>query len=229
MRLDKYLRDCGYGTRSEIRLMVRNGRVSVNASIVNDPAAIIDEAADSVLVDGQELVYTQYVWFMLNKPAGYITANKGKVPTVMDLVPEPYLNLYPVGRLDKDTEGLLLITNDGMLGHSLLSPRKHVEKEYYVELKHEVSEADAARIAEGLTGENGIVYAPAECRDIAGNTCRIILHEGKYHEIKRIFMILDNTVTYLRRIRMKNLVLDEALKPGEYRRLTQEEIKGLYE
>ena len=229
MRLDKYLRDCGCGTRSEIRRMVKSGRIAVNGTEIYDPAAIIDQEADNVLVDGKELSYTRFVWFMLNKPAGYITANKGKVPTVMELVPEPYLGLYPVGRLDKDTEGLLLITNDGMLGHRLLSPKKHVEKEYYVELAHDVSEDDAARIAEGLTGENGTVYAPAQCTGIHGNTCRIILHEGKYHEIKRIFMILGNTVTYLKRIRMKNLVLDEALKPGEYRTLTEEEINGLYE
>lgn len=228
MRLDKYLRDCGYGTRSEIRKAVRSGHITLNGSIVRNPAEILDPGTDTVEVDGQSLKYTEYVYFMLNKPAGYITANKGNVPTVMDLVPEPYLNLFPVGRLDKDTEGLLLITNDGPLGHRLLSPRYHAEKEYYVEVDRMPSAEQLEEIRKGGLRFAEETFAPAEVRDVQDCHCRIILTEGKYHEVKRIFLALGCKVTYLKRIRMKDLILDETLEPGTYRRLTEDEISGLY-
>jgi 16S rRNA pseudouridine516 synthase len=226
MRLDRVLANARVGTRSQVKKIVKEGRVKVNGETAPSSDIRIDENTAQIEVDGIPVVYEQYVYYMLNKPAGYITATEGNVPVVMDLIAEDYKGMFPCGRLDKDTTGLLLITNDGPLCHELLSPKKHVEKEYLVGLEFPVSDEDIAWIEAGVSYE-GEDYKPAVYKKISDTTGSIILKEGKYHEIKLIFKALSNQVISLKRIRMKNLVLDESLKEGEYRSLTAEELADL--
>lgn len=227
MRLDRMLSDAHAGTRSQVKKLVKDGRVTVNGVIAKHSSMQIDPYEDVIALDGNRLIYEEYVYLMLNKPAGYISATKGNVPTVMDLIPD-YKGMFPCGRLDKDTEGLLLMTNDGPLAHHLLSPHHHVEKEYYVEHKLPLTMDDICRIEEGITFQS-ISYRPAKYEKISDTSCHLIIQEGKYHEIKMIFESLGDKVVYLKRLRMKNLRLDDNLKPGEYRPLTAEEIADLKE
>lgn len=227
MRLDKILCDAGFGTRSEVKKLVKTKVVTVNDEIVSKADTKIDEENDVIKVNDEVVNYQKFVYYMLYKPAGYISATEGNVPLVVDLVPNYMKGLYPVGRLDKDTEGLLLITNDGMLGHNLLAPKKHVDKEYYVECRDKITEETVKMFESGMTLNDGTVFAKAECTNVTDYSCHLILHEGKYHEIKRMFEACGNLVTYLKRIRMKNLVLDETLDKGEYRELTVEELEDL--
>lgn len=226
MRLDRILANARVGTRSQVKKIVKEGRVTVNGETAPSSDIRVDEKTAQIEVDGTPVIYEQYVYYMLNKPAGYITATEGSVPIVMDLIAEDYKGMFPCGRLDKDTTGLLLIMNDGPLAHELLSPKKHVDKEYIVGLEHPVSDEDIQRISEGISYD-GEEYKPAVYKKIADTTGSIILKEGKYHEIKLIFKALDNKVVSLKRIRMKNLILDENLKEGEYRPLSEEELADL--
>lgn len=226
MRLDRMLSNAHVGTRSQVKKLVKDKRVKVNGMIAKTSSMQIDENNDEVTVDEQYVLYEEHMYLMLHKPAGYISATEGRVPTVMDLIYEDNNGLFPCGRLDKDTEGLLLITNDGPLAHVLLSPKHHVEKEYYVEHALEMSEDDIHRLETGIT-YNGETYKPAKVKLITTTSCNLTITEGKYHEIKFMFQALGDKVTYLKRLRMKNLVLDEKLKPGEYRYLTEEEIEDL--
>lgn len=226
MRLDRILANARVGSRSQVKQIVKAGRVTVNGETAPYSDIRIDENTARIEVDGVPVVYKQYVYYMLNKPAGYITATEGSVPIVMDLIAEDYKGMFPCGRLDKDTTGLLLITNDGPLCHELLSPKKHVDKEYLVGLEFPVSEEDIAHIEAGITYD-GEEYKPAIYKKISDTTGSIILKEGKYHEIKLIFKALANQVISLKRVRMKNLVLDPSLKEGEYRPLTREELADL--
>lgn len=227
-RLDKYLATAGIGTRSEVKKLIRDGRVKVNGVTAKHADMKVDEENDEVLFDDEPVSYSEFVYFMLNKPAGYISATSGFEPNVLDLIIEPFRNLFPVGRLDKDTEGLLLITNDGQLGHELLAPRKHVEKEYYVEVDLPLSDEEIARIESGITWKDE-TYKPAKYKKISDTSFTLVITEGRYHEIKRMMLAVGSKVTYLKRLRMKDLVLDEDLKPGEYRYLTDEEIASLKE
>lgn len=227
MRLDKFLSDMGFGTRSYLKQMIRQKHVCVNQKVVVDAGYQVDENHDVVTFQDEVITYQKYVYFMLNKPAGVISATQSNQMTVLDLIHEPYKDLFPCGRLDKDTQGLLLITNDGPLAHDLLSPKKHVEKEYYVETLKPIDENTIQKIAQGIVIDQGEQCLPAQLIHMQDNHCHIILHEGKYHQIKRMFLACDNEVTFLKRIRMKNLVLDENLKPGEYRYLTGQEIADL--
>ncbi len=229
MRLDKMLADMGYGTRSEIRKACREKRIAVNGIVTRDSSVHIDPETDVISVDGEPVIYTEYVYFMLNKPSGVISAVRDDRETVVDLIDCGVRGLFPVGRLDRDTEGLLLITNDGMLGHQLLSPKHHVEKEYAVTVKNPLKETDIQRIRRGITIDGGEVCRPAEMNILDAYHCTVILTEGKYHQVKRMFQALDNEVAALKRIRMKHLVLDPKLAPGEYRELTAEEVQGLKE
>lgn len=229
MRLDKVIADMGIGTRNEIRKACRALRITVNGETVKDPSVHVDPETDLISIDGEPIQYQKYVYFMLNKPKGVISSTSDREPTVIELIDCTVKGLYPVGRLDRDTEGLLLITNDGPLGHQLLSPRHHVEKEYLVTARDAIREADCAKIRTGMKIDKGEVTLPAEIALIGDRECRLILREGKYHEIKRMFAALHNEVIALKRIRMKDLVLDETLKPGEYRALTEEEIASLYD
>ena len=228
MRLDRLLSNAHAGTRSQVKKLVKSGRVRVNGVVASASGMQVDENADKILLDDAPVVYEKYCYIMLNKPAGYISATEGNVPTVMDLIQDDSKGLFPCGRLDKDTEGLLLITNDGPLAHHLLSPKHHVEKEYYVEHTHAFSQEDVRKIETGISYE-GKNYQPAGYQEVSETSCYLTLREGKYHEIKLMIRSLDDRVTYLKRIRMKNLRLDESLRPGEYRYLSEEEISDLKE
>lgn len=228
MRLDRMLSNAHAGTRSQVKKLVKDKRVKVNGVLAKTSSMQINEKEDTVTVDDVPVIYEEHMYLMLHKPAGYISATEGRVPTVMDLIYEDGKGLFPCGRLDKDTEGLLLIMNDGPLAHQLLSPKQHVEKEYYVEHALEMSEDDIRRLESGIT-YNGETYKPAKVKYINPYACNLIITEGKYHEIKLMFASIGDKVTYLKRLRMKNLVLDENLKPGEYRYLTEQEIQDLKE
>ena len=227
MRLDKYLAVMGFGTRNEIKKLIKAKEVTVAGVQKFTPEMKIDENTAEVYVSGERVVYSQYVYLMLNKPQGYLSATRSADANVMDLISEPYRDMFPCGRLDKDTEGLLLITNDGPLAHQLLSPKHHVDKEYYVELKNPYSQSDMEALAKGITIDGDEECLPAELIPEDEKTCRLIIQEGKFHEIKRMFEALGNEVVYLKRLRMKNLVLDPDLEPGEYRYLSEEEIADL--
>lgn len=226
MRLDKLLSDMGIATRSQIKRACRSGAVTVNGMKVRDSSIQVNPEHDLVCWDDEVIAYQRYAYFMLNKPAGLISASKGN-NTVMNLFDEPFRDLFPCGRLDKDTTGLLLVTNDGMLAHELLSPRKHVEKEYAVQLKMPVTINDVKAFEEGIVIDGDEQCLSAQCTIINEFSCHLILHEGKFHEVKRMFLARGNEVTALKRIRMKNLVLDESLAPGEYRALTELELQDL--
>ena len=229
MRLDRFLANSGAGTRNEVKKMIREGIVSLNGETVKKGSMQVDEDNDSICIGGDRIIYHRYVYFMLNKPAGYISATEGNEPTVMDLIGEPYNGMFPCGRLDRDTEGLLLITNDGPLAHALLSPSRHVEKEYFVRLRGPIGTQYADRLKAGIVISGGYRCMPADMKQLSDDTCTVILREGKFHEIKRMFEALGNQVEYLQRLRMKNLVLDESLEPGDYRPLSEEEIEDLRE
>ena len=241
MRLDKYLADMGCGTRSELKAAVRKGRVSVDGAVIRDPGYAVTENA-CVDYDGRRVAYQAFVYVMLNKPAGVITATEDpRTQTVLDLLTGDdgqgtmRRDLAPVGRLDKDTEGLLLITNDGDLAHRLLAPGKHVDKVYEAEIDGIVTEEDVRAFAEGLPVDEDFTALPAKLEilpaspDTAPGTSRIriTIREGKYHQIKRMFHAVGKEVTYLKRLSMGPLTLDETLAPGEYRRLSGEELGKL--
>lgn len=230
MRLDKYLTNQGIGSRSQVKALIKSKKVFVNNVLENKPERHIDENNDIVSLDGVNLEYNKFYYYMLNKPPGVLTAVKdNNYKTVMDIMDvTPKEGLFPVGRLDKDTEGLLLITNDGELSHNLLSPKKHVNKTYYVELNGELIDSDINLFAKGLDiGEKNITK-PAKLEILSGrNRAYITITEGKYHQVKRMFQAIGLTVTFLKRISMGSLILDKNLKSGEYRKLTEEEISNL--
>lgn len=236
-RLDKFLVEMSVASRSTIKDMAKKGRIAVNGNIVKATDLKIDEDVDTVSVDGQVIAFSNMEYFMLNKPAGVITATLDKkAKTVLDLIDERTRNdLFPVGRLDKDTEGLLLITNDGDLAHRLLAPKKHVDKVYYADIDGIVTDEHVRRFAEGLTLLDGTPVMPGELTVLETDTnadtskIQLTIHEGKFHQVKRMFEAVGCSVTYLKRLSMGSLMLDDALKPGEYRRLTDEEINMLKE
>lgn len=233
MRLDKYLTETGAGTRSEVKRMIAKGRVCVDGAVIRDAAAKIDEHTAEVRLDGAVLRYAAYEYYMLHKPAGVISASKADLRNpdetcVVDLISEKLRgDLFPVGRLDKDTEGLLLITNDGQLAHRLLSPRRHVDKTYYAELSGALTEAAEKRIEAGVDIGDEKPTLPCEIERLSAASCRITIREGRFHQIKRMFETEGLTVTYLKRLRMGELVLDETLEKGAYRLLTEAELSEL--
>lgn len=229
MRLDKFLAHANYGTRREVKKIIRSGWVSVNDQIVKNDDFKIDENKDIICVDNEQVIYQQFYYIMLNKPNGYVSATiDDRYPTVIDLIYEDYaLDLFPVGRLDLDTEGLLLLTNDGSLSHELLSPKKHVDKEYYVELEKDFNDQDIKTLEAGVAINDQEVCKEAKVKRIDNNKLMLIIQEGKYHQVKRMMHAIDNEVTYLKRVRMGSLKLDETLPLGEYRALNEEEIKML--
>lgn len=229
MRLDKFLAHANYGTRREVKKIIRSGWVSVNDKIIRNDDYKIDETKDIICVDGEIVNYQKYYYVMLNKPDGYVSATiDDRYPTVLDLIYEDFaLDLFPVGRLDLDTEGLLLLSNDGSLSHELLSPKKHVDKEYYVTLEKPFSEQDIATLEAGVAINEQEVCKEAKVKRIDENKMYLIIQEGKYHQVKRMMHAINNEVTYLKRVRMGSLVLDEDLALGAYRMLSEEEIKML--
>lgn len=234
MRLDKYLAEMGVGTRQEVKKQIRQGKAAVNGTVVKAAATKIDETSDEVTICGRNISYVSYEYYMLNKPAGVVSATEDRRDTtVIDLIKEKKRkDLFPVGRLDKDTEGLLLITNDGNLAHRLLAPKKHVDKVYYAKIDGMVTEEDVKRFAEGIDigAEEEEMTRPAKLdimKSAEESEIRLTIHEGKFHQVKRMFLAVGKEVTYLKRERMGTLCLDENLKPGEYRLLTEEEIENV--
>ena len=233
MRLDKFLCENNLGSRSQVKEWIKKGLVQVNDTIVKMPEYKVCEETDRVLCQGQEVYYQRFTYYMLNKPAGVVTAHQDNLyPTVMELLKdEKCKDLSPVGRLDKDTEGLLLITNDGGLAHQLLAPKSHVPKTYYVELRDEFNEEQKKKLEEGVDIGEKKPCRPAEV-DLHKNMGRkaifLTIHEGKFHQVKRMLQVVGNEVTYLKRMKFGSLRLDETLKPGEYRLLAEREIEALH-
>lgn len=232
LRLDKYLSDMGVGTRSELKTWIRKGRVVLNGEICNKPETKVDVELDEILFDDQRIKYAEFVYYMLHKPAGVVSATIDNVnETVLDLIDDRQgKELFPVGRLDKDTEGLLLITNDGNLAHQLLSPKNHVDKIYFARVNGRVTTKDAKVFEQGVDIGEEKMTMPAKLNILkADETSEIELtiQEGKFHQVKRMFEAVDKEVIYLKRISMGGLVLDQSLKPGEYRELTKEELNYL--
>ena len=234
MRLDKYLAEMGVGTRQEVKKQIRQGKAAVNGTVVKAADTKIDETSDEVTIGGQNISYVSYEYYMLNKPAGVVSATEDRRDTtVIDLIKEKKRkDLFPVGRLDKDTEGLLLITNDGDLAHRLLAPKKHVDKVYYAKVAGIVTEDDVEKFAQGIDigTEEEEMTRPARLDILKSgeeSEIRLAIHEGKFHQVKRMFQAVEKEVIYLKRERMGSLCLDEDLKPGEYRLLTEEEIENV--
>lgn len=230
MRIDKMLANLGYGSRKEAKMLLKSKAVKINDVIVKDAKQQVDPSKDVVTLYGDIVEYKEFIYLMMNKPPGVISATEDtREETVIDLlqIEDAVYNPFPVGRLDKDTEGLLLITNDGKLSHRLLSPKKHVPKTYFAVIKGEVTEADIIDFKKGVVLDDGYVTKPGELKIVkAGETSDIELtiSEGKFHQVKRMFESVDKKVMYLKRISMGPLPLDESLELGEYRELTDEEI-----
>ncbi len=234
IRLDKYLADMGIGTRSEVKAYLKKGRVQLDGITALKGETKIQPGVNQVVFDGREISYLLLEYIMLNKPAGVITATEDqKDKTVMDLITEgKRKDLFPVGRLDKDTEGLLLITNDGELAHELLSPKKHVGKTYYAKVSGRVTNQDVEAFSQGVVIEEGVITRPAQLNIIESaeiSQIELTIYEGKFHQVKRMFEAVDKSVLYLKRLTMGALPLDPGLALGEYRHLTQDEIDKLKE
>lgn len=229
MRLDKFLCACGFGTRTEVKKLCKQGIVTVDGETVRDQAMQIKPDEHTVAVNGEEIRYRQYVYILLNKPEGVISATGDRWhDTVLDLLEGAYSehDLFPVGRLDRDTTGLLLLTDDGPLAHELLSPKKHVTKVYEAVLDKPVDDADIAAFAGSITLED-FTTKPAELKKLDGNRAEVTLTEGKFHQVKRMFESRGKTVLKLHRRAMGPLTLDEDLQLGDWRELTEEEEEAL--
>jgi len=231
MRLDKFLSNSGLGSRKEIKSLIKSGLVLVNGKPPKDSSVQLDESSDTVTVNGEKVEYREFVYLMLNKPAGYVSAVfDKKLPVVTELVPQEYAHfeVFPVGRLDIDTEGLLILTNDGALTHRLLSPKKHVDKTYYVISEKQPDEKTIELFKEGVVLDDGYKTMSAHLEILpSGRQSLLTIQEGKFHQVKRMFEAADNKVEYLKRVKMGSLSLDESLQKGEIRELTPEEVELL--
>lgn len=232
IRLDKYLSDMGIGTRAEVKKYIRQGRVKLDDHVIKTPEIKLDEKIQHVFFDGQAVTYEEYEYYMLHKPAGVVSATTDvKDKTVIDLITDSKRkDLFPVGRLDKDTEGLLLITNDGDMAHRLLAPKKHVDKVYYAKVAGIVTQEDVEIFKKGMEIGKGEVAKPSILKIIySGEVSEIELtiQEGKFHQVKRMFHSVGKEVLYLKRISMGSLKLDSTLPKGAYRMLTREEVEQL--
>ena len=234
MRLDKYLSDMGLASRSDIKKEIRKGLVRVNGEIIRDSSFSVPLHA-SVSYRGEEVCYEEFSYYMMNKPIGLLSSTEDrKQKTVLDLITEKHRkDLFPVGRLDKDSEGLILIMNDGQLAHTLLSPKNHIEKRYYIEIPVLLEDSDIAPLRFGIQYDKDLIAEPAKVRILSAEkektAIEIIITEGKFHQIKKMFLALSENyiVTKLKRLSMGKVVLDENLAPGDYRRLSAEEIEAL--
>lgn len=229
MRLDKFLGEMGIASRSQIKEMAKKGRILVNGQIEKKSERKIEPEQDCIEVDGKYVQYTAFEYWMLNKPQGVVSATEdGRYPTVVRLIEEAKRkDLFPVGRLDVDTEGLLLMTNDGGLAHRLLSPKNHVDKVYDARIEGRLPADSKERVEKGLVLEDGTPTLPGRLEILSDQEIRLTIQEGKYHQVKRMMEVLGCKVVYLKRISMGALVLDENLAPGEYRALTEEEKQKL--
>lgn len=234
MRLDKFLANASVGTRSEVKKIIRSGRITINGEVVKRPDNAVT-ADDQIALDAQVIRYQEYEYYMLNKPAGAVSATVDPAfPTVIDLIKDTnHKDLFPVGRLDKDTEGLLLITNDGAFAHNLVSPAKHVPKTYFVRVDGIVDNQDIALFEKGVDIGDKQPTKPAILSDIKSSKetgqseLLITITEGRYHQIKRMFQAIQKPVLYLKRIKMGALELDRSLGLGEYRQLSVKELESL--
>lgn len=233
MRIDKMLANLGYGSRKEVKKLLKEGAVTVNERVIKDAKEHVDPSSDQVTLYGDPIEYKEFIYLMMNKPPGVISATEdGYDETVIDLLePEDAVfSPFPVGRLDKDTEGLLLLTNDGQLAHRLLSPKKHVPKTYFAVIDQEVTEDDIAAFRLGVTLDDGYVTKPGELKILKSgiySDIELTITEGKFHQVKRMFQTVGKRVIYLKRISMGPLQLDESLELGEYRELTDDEVNQL--
>lgn len=230
-RLDKLLAGTGKWSRREVKALVRQGLVRVDGRLAASAEDKLDPAVAVVTVAGETISLCRFTYVMLHKPAGVLTATEDrKQPTVLDLLPPELrrIGLAPVGRLDKDTEGLLLLTNDGELAHRLLSPKYHVEKRYLARVDGELSAADAEAFARGMTLGDGLECLPAGLEVLPDRVCIVTLREGKFHQVKRMLAARGAPVLYLKRLSMGPLTLDDSLAAGAYRLLRAEEISALY-
>jgi 16S rRNA pseudouridine516 synthase len=238
LRIDKYLSDCGVGTRSEVKKYIKAKQITINGKIATKPEQKIDETNDEVCYKGNPISYEKYVYYLLHKPAGCVTAKQDNVhKTVMEYFPDDIRtkDIAPVGRLDLDTEGLLLFTNDGPLTHHLLSPTHHIPKTYYAVLDKEVPESAVELFKNGVDIGDDKLTLPAELMilpvsvDATGEeicSAELTIHEGRFHQVKRMFEAVGCTVIYLKRLSMGSLTLGE-LQKGEYRKLSEDEVKIL--
>lgn len=232
-RLDKIIASTGKWSRKEVKNLIRHGQVLVDGLPAAGPEEKADPEAAEIVVNGERLTYQRYTWIMLNKPAGYLSATEdGRGKTVLDLLAQELRRqgLFPVGRLDKDTEGLLLLTNEGGLAHDLLSPRHHVDKVYYARVAGHLTEEDCQAFAAGMTLDDGLVCQSAVLEILSAgeeSEAHVTLREGKFHQVKRMLAYRGKPVLYLERVKMGNLTLDPDLPRGEYRFLTAEEVENL--
>lgn len=228
MRLDKFLANMGVGTRSEVKQLLKKGSVKVNQNIVKLPKLHVNPNSDEIMVNDEVVSYIDKVYIMLNKPKGYISATEDELhPTIIDLIPEyAHLNIFPVGRLDKDTEGLLLVTNDGQFNHEVMNPNKHVSKTYEVYSKHPITQFDIDKFKSGIELSDGKLK-PAILKKVDDYVSHITIYEGKYHQVKRMFHSIENEVLELKRIKIAQLELDHNLDLGSYRLLTQIDFDNL--
>ena len=235
LRIDKILSNVGYGSRAEIKKYCKYGIVFVNGEMVNNPGLQVDPENDEIIFDGEKVNYREFIYIMLNKPGGYISATYDKFdPIVLDLIDSSYLVFepFPVGRLDKDTEGLLVLTNDGQLSHRVLSPKKHVPKTYYAKVEGKVTNEDILEFEKGVVLDDGYKTMPSKLNILKSDEIseiELTINEGKFHQVKRMFESVGKKVVYLKRLSMGNLKLDESLALGEYRELTLDEIKQMEE
>ncbi len=229
LRLDKFLADAGIGSRSQVKQYLKTGQITVNGTVIKTGNIKILPDTDLILYQGNPVVREPHVYYMLNKPAGYVSAVKDdRFPTVISLINDPsHPDLFPVGRLDKDTEGLLLITNDGALAHRLLSPKKHVDKTYYTEFSGNLPEDAATLFQQGIDIGDKKPTMPALLQTLSESSALLTIQEGRFHQVKRMFQAFNCEVTYLKRIRMGILQLDDTLPPGASRLLTPEELAAL--
>jgi 16S rRNA pseudouridine516 synthase len=235
LRIDKMLANLGFGSRKEVKQLLKSGAVKIDDVIVKDAKQHVDTAKQVVTLNGEVIEYREFIYLMMNKPQGVLSATEDSVgETVIDLLEleDQVYEPFPVGRLDKDTEGLLLITNDGQLSHKLLSPKKHVPKTYFAVIDQEVTDEDVKAFAEGVTLDDGYETKPGELRILKSglrSDIELTITEGKFHQVKRMFEAVGKKVIYLKRISMGPLPLDETLELGEYRELTDEEVELLKE
>ena len=233
MRIDKFLSNMGFGSRKEVKVLLKSKAVEVNGAVVKDPKLHVNEEADVVSVEGDPVEYTKFIYLLMNKPHGVVSATEDKYDrTVVDLLDseDRHFEPFPVGRLDKDTEGLLLLTNDGKLAHELLSPKKHVEKTYFAKINGQVTEEDGESFQKGVRLDDGYVTKPAKLKILESgpvSEIELTITEGKFHQVKRMFQSVGKEVVYLQRLSMGPLQLDRNLKLGQYRPLTEEEFDML--
>lgn len=227
-RLDKVLSSFYSLSRADTKKLMKKQCVKVNGVVTKSLDIKVDPDKDDITVDGQKIVFKKYIYIMMNKPEGVISASDDKsAKTVVDLVPDELYRdgLFPAGRLDKDTTGFVLLTDDGDFAHRILSPKNHIEKTYHAVLERQLSEKDIEHFLSGVELKDGTLCLEAKVRMLEGTTAEVIIHEGKYHQVKRMFAALGNKVIALRRVKMGNLPLDENLPEGDCREITSEELK----